>query len=253
MWLCGGQILLVPCSIVGHVFRRHNEYRQKKGIDFITHNFKRIAEVWLDDYKECLYKREPEKYAKIDYGNVEKQKLIRQNLNCKPFKYFLDHLMPDMKEKFPCVEPGVFASGAIQSEADPTMCVDTIPQPYKKNSTLSTCHKNLTLSEKSMTFVLTWHRNIENENYSYCLVSNTMNFEACDYNFKKQLWYYNLTTHQIVNPPSNECLTANLSALSLNMKNCSLDDKNQKWLWVYVNESALLNWETFGDKITKIV
>lgn len=45
LWLCGGKLLEVPCSRVAHTFRQHNEYRKLEGVDFVTRNFKRIAEV----------------------------------------------------------------------------------------------------------------------------------------------------------------------------------------------------------------
>lgn len=98
--LCGGELLEVPCSRVAHTFRKHNEYRKKTGVDFVARNFKRIAEVWLGDYKEILYSSEPERYAKIDPGDLTKPKAIRKNLNCKPFQYYLDYVAPDMLERF---------------------------------------------------------------------------------------------------------------------------------------------------------
>lgn len=39
-----------------------------KGIDFIAINYKRVAEVWMDEYKEYFYKRDPERYAKTEIG-----------------------------------------------------------------------------------------------------------------------------------------------------------------------------------------
>lgn len=45
LWLCGGQMLEVPCSRFAHTFRKHNAYRKMPGVDFVAHNFKRIAEV----------------------------------------------------------------------------------------------------------------------------------------------------------------------------------------------------------------
>lgn len=230
----------------------HNEYRKTEGFDFITHNFKRIAEVWLDDYKECLYQREPIKYANVDAGDLEIQKLIKKNLNCKPFKHFLEHVMPDMLEKFPCVEPGVFASGVIQSEADPELCVDSMEEPYIKVPILSDCESNLTHPGVTQNFALTWHRNIASDHdYFFCLETKSMLFHYCDFKFKKQLWFYNLTSHQILNPPSEMCLTAQLSTFTLSLEACSSDDINQKWLWGYTNTSALLNWESYGEKMVK--
>lgn len=40
----------------------------RKGIDFISINYKRVAEVWMDEYKEFVYKRDPEKYARTKTG-----------------------------------------------------------------------------------------------------------------------------------------------------------------------------------------
>ena len=113
LWLCGGRILEVPCSRVSHVFRVHNEWRDKPGVDFVAHNFKRI-EVWLDEYKEYLYKGDPERFAKIDAGDLRREKLIRKNLNCKPFQYYLEFVAPEMLESFPYIDQGIFAKGAIQ-------------------------------------------------------------------------------------------------------------------------------------------
>lgn len=50
LWLCGGKLLEVPCSRVAHTFRMHNEFRKKDGVDFVAHNFKRIAEVNVDEH-----------------------------------------------------------------------------------------------------------------------------------------------------------------------------------------------------------
>lgn len=97
--LCGGELLEVPCSRVAHTFRKHNNDRVKTGVDFVGRNFKRVAEVWLDEYKEILYSGEPARYASIDAGDLTKQKAIRKNLNCKPFQYYLDYIAPDMLER----------------------------------------------------------------------------------------------------------------------------------------------------------
>lgn len=47
LWLCGGQLLEVPCSRVGHIWRHKIAYRAEATFDFVAHNFKRIAEVLL--------------------------------------------------------------------------------------------------------------------------------------------------------------------------------------------------------------
>lgn len=170
LWLCGGRLLEIPCSRIGHTFRKHNEYRKKAGVDFVAHNFKRIAEVWLDDYKQYLYRGEPERYAKVDPGDITREKMIRKNLNCKPFQYFLEYVMPDMLERYPYDDPGVFASGAIQSEADSELCVDTLNKQSGEPLGLFECHDNLTNPGYTQDFVLSYHRQIKkNDIYESCL------------------------------------------------------------------------------------
>lgn len=57
MWQCGGQLEIIPCSIVGHVFRTKSPHTFPKGTQVIVRNQVRLAEVWMDDYKEIFYRR----------------------------------------------------------------------------------------------------------------------------------------------------------------------------------------------------
>lgn len=57
VWLCGGQLEILPCSVVGHVFRTKSPHTFPKGTQVITRNQVRLAEVWMDDYKEIYYRR----------------------------------------------------------------------------------------------------------------------------------------------------------------------------------------------------
>ena len=52
-WLCGGKLIMCPCSHIGHVFRKAAPYRFPYGVQ--ERNKRRVAEVWLDDYKKYFY------------------------------------------------------------------------------------------------------------------------------------------------------------------------------------------------------
>ena len=58
--MCGGQLLIVTCSHVGHVFRHFAPYSFPGGFfaGFITihKNLMRVADVWLGTHKEFFYK-----------------------------------------------------------------------------------------------------------------------------------------------------------------------------------------------------
>ena len=55
--MCGGTLEIVPCSHVGHIFRKRSPYTWKSGVNVVKKNSVRLAEVWLDDYKKYYYER----------------------------------------------------------------------------------------------------------------------------------------------------------------------------------------------------
>ncbi|KAL0276844.1 UNVERIFIED_CONTAM: hypothetical protein PYX00_004322 [Menopon gallinae] len=69
IWMCGGNLELIPCSRVGHVFRKRRPYGSPTGEDTMTRNSLRVANVWMDDYKDYFYKQHP--YARnMPYGDI---------------------------------------------------------------------------------------------------------------------------------------------------------------------------------------
>lgn len=49
--MCGGQLFIIPCSRVGHIFRKRRPYGSPGGHDTMAHNSLRLAHVWMDEYK----------------------------------------------------------------------------------------------------------------------------------------------------------------------------------------------------------
>lgn len=49
-----GTLLTVPCSRVGHIFRKRSPYKWMPGVNVLKKNSVRLAEVWLDDYKVLI-------------------------------------------------------------------------------------------------------------------------------------------------------------------------------------------------------
>ena len=78
VWQCGGRLLWVPCSRVGHIYRPFMPYdfgtmaSKRKGPLVLT-NYKRVVEVWFDEkYKNYFYAREP-MAVHYDHGDVTEQ------------------------------------------------------------------------------------------------------------------------------------------------------------------------------------
>jgi len=83
IWTCGGSIELVTCSRVGHVFRKKTPYTLPGGKDYIVwHNTARLADVWLDQWKDFYFALFPGA-RKLDRGNIDERVSLRKERNCK--------------------------------------------------------------------------------------------------------------------------------------------------------------------------
>lgn len=86
VWQCGGSLLWVPCSRVGHIYRPFMPYsfgnlaNQRKGPLVLT-NYRRVIEVWFDEeYKKYFYTREP-LASFYDFGDITKQLELKVAFN----------------------------------------------------------------------------------------------------------------------------------------------------------------------------
>ncbi|XP_046442678.1 N-acetylgalactosaminyltransferase 7-like [Daphnia pulex] len=143
IWQCGGKILWVPCSRVGHVYRGFMPYTfgklaaNKKG-SLITINYKRVIEVWFDDkYKEFFYTREPTARF-LDMGNITQQLEMKKRLNCKSFAWFMEEVAYDVLDKYPEL-PANLHWGELRNTAA-RQCLDTMGHQPPSLMGISHCH-----------------------------------------------------------------------------------------------------------------
>ncbi|KAF3824456.1 hypothetical protein GH733_008741 [Mirounga leonina] len=99
VWMCGGEIEIIPCSRVGHIFRNDNPYSfPKDRMKTVERNLVRVAEVWLDEYKDLFYGHGDHLIDQgLDVGNLTEQQELRKKLKCKSFKWYLENVFPDLK------------------------------------------------------------------------------------------------------------------------------------------------------------
>jgi polypeptide N-acetylgalactosaminyltransferase len=123
IWMCGGRLEIIQCSRVGHVFRDHHPYKFPDGFRTIKKNANRVADVWLDEYKDLFYEAEPGNRA-VPTGDVSERLALRKDLNCKSFKWYLENVFPDM---FVPVRENVIAAGTFRNPGT-ELCVYGSPK-----------------------------------------------------------------------------------------------------------------------------
>lgn len=128
VWMCGGSMEWVPCSNVGHIYRDFNRFSVDPLLNNVNigkimdRNDQRVAEAWLDEYKELFYQTRP--LRDKPYGDLSQRIKLREDLKCHSFKWFLDNVFPD---KFiPDLHP--VTHGAL-SDPDRQWCIDNLNKP----------------------------------------------------------------------------------------------------------------------------
>ncbi|CAH1107252.1 unnamed protein product [Psylliodes chrysocephalus] len=220
-WMCGGTLEIIPCSHVGHIFRKRSPYKWRKGVNVLRRNSVRLAEVWLDEYAKYYYQRIGN--DKDNYGDVSKRKELRKNLGCKSFKWYLDNIYPEL------FIPGeAVASGEVRNLGyGGKTCLDS---PARR----SDLHKAAGLYP--------CHRQGGNQFWLYSKVGEIRRDESClDYSGQdvilypchgskgNQYWDYDNTLKLLRHGSSEKCLAINESKNKLIMEKCNPDSQRQQW------------------------
>ncbi|XP_065535805.1 polypeptide N-acetylgalactosaminyltransferase 14-like isoform X2 [Lathamus discolor] len=110
VWMCGGSLEIIPCSRVGHVFRKKHPYVFPEGnANTYIKNTKRTAEVWMDEFKQYYYAARPAAQGR-PYGNIQSRVELRKRLKCHSFKWYLENVYPELR----IPEESLYQTGMIR-------------------------------------------------------------------------------------------------------------------------------------------
>ncbi|XP_002742193.1 N-acetylgalactosaminyltransferase 7-like [Saccoglossus kowalevskii] len=141
IWMCGGILEFVPCSRVGHIYRRggipYSYPQSDDGISIVNKNYLRVAEVWMDEYKEYFYRMKPELRGK-PYGDITEQVQFRQEHCPHDFKWFMDEVAYDITERFPLISKNI-GWGEVRGVGS-SKCVDSMGRSPSGKVALYGCH-----------------------------------------------------------------------------------------------------------------
>ena len=94
----------------------------------------RVAEVWMDSYKKFYYATRPDLKGK-DFGDISKRLALKEKLECKSFKWFLDTVYPELV----IPDENVLAWGEVRNP-DSALCLDTLGREEGEVMGLFYCH-----------------------------------------------------------------------------------------------------------------
>nr|XP_033771649.1 polypeptide N-acetylgalactosaminyltransferase 6-like [Geotrypetes seraphini] len=241
VWMCGGKLEIVPCSVVGHVYRTENPHLLDEGSSVVSWNLVRVAEVWMDEYKMLFYHRNMEAariFNEKSYGNLSQRHRLREQLGCKSFGWYMntvrsDFFIPELNPRFygalvnlgleRCLEIGDLEDG--KAEVGTNECQDDDPgKQYFEYSSLNEIRHN-TRKELCLSVA---HPSVERPVFT---------FQACVVQDRGR----NATPHQafsydkdglIRSQKFNLCIQAGRYALFL--ASCLSEEYTQVWVFIPV-------------------
>uniref|UniRef100_A0A8C4NNT1 Polypeptide N-acetylgalactosaminyltransferase n=1 Tax=Dicentrarchus labrax TaxID=13489 RepID=A0A8C4NNT1_DICLA len=245
VWMCGGRMEDIPCSRVGHIYRKYVPYKVPGGIS-LAKNLKRVAEVWMDEYAEYVYQRRPE-YRHLSAGDMTAQKELRNRLNCHSFKWFMSEVAWDLPKHYPPVEPPAAAWGEIRNVGS-GMCMEIKHFVSGSPIRLESCVKGRGEVAWSHGQVLTfgWREDIRvgdpmhTRKVCFDAVSHNSLVTLYDCHGMKgnQLWRYR-KDKSLYHPVSNSCIDSSPSERRVFMNMCDPSSLSQQWLFERTNATVL--------------
>lgn len=221
VWMCGGQILIVTCSRVGHVFRKVSPYSWPGGVErILNHNTRRTTEVWMDKYKEFVYRMNPA-MERIELGDISERLELKKSLKCHNFEWYLKNIYPES-----LIPASYFSLGSIMHKSS-GQCLDTVGRKSGERITLGHCAKHST----GQTFAFTQRKELMHD--EVCLDAThkgPVTILHCHHLGGNQQWHYDKKTSALRHVSSNMCLSKpspkEPSVPALEMCN---GEEHQKW------------------------
>nr|XP_033771639.1 polypeptide N-acetylgalactosaminyltransferase 6-like isoform X3 [Geotrypetes seraphini] len=160
VWMCGGKLEIVPCSVIGHIYRLENPHVSPEESSVVSRNLVRVAEVWMDEYKMLFYHRHMDAariFKEKSYGDLSQRHRLREQLGCKSFGWYMnnvrsDFFIPEFNPRFygslvnlglkRCLEIGELEDG--KAEVSTSKCQDDDPAAqYFEYSSLNEIRHNI--------------------------------------------------------------------------------------------------------------
>lgn len=251
IWQCHGIMVDAPCSRIGHIYRKFAPFPNPRTDNFIARNYRRVAEVWMDEYANYLYMRQPG-WLQTSTGDISEQKAVRVRNKCKPFKWFMENVAFDLIKHYPLVDPPDYANGTIQNLGDPSLCLDTkFKGQFDRLDSVAPCNGG-----SQQKFQITSYKDLRPLKSHNCFdVPDLAQLHApvllfgCHKGLGNQMWRYDMDNQLIrFGAQASHCLDCSHSTKEVFVARCDMNSQTQKWKWSYVNEERCRNYNNLDPK-----
>uniref|UniRef100_A0A8C5H1P2 Polypeptide N-acetylgalactosaminyltransferase n=1 Tax=Gouania willdenowi TaxID=441366 RepID=A0A8C5H1P2_GOUWI len=222
VWQCEGSLEIIPCSRVGHVFRKQHPYTFPGGSGTVfARNTRRAAEVWMDEYKNFYYAAVPSA-RNVPYGNIQSRLEMKKRLACKPFKWYLENVYPELRVP----DHQDIAFGALQQGGN---CLDTLGHFADGVVGVYECHN----AGGNQEWALTKDKSVKHMDLCLTVVDRTagslIKLQGCRENDSRQKWEQIESNSKLRHVGSNLCLDSRSARMGgLTVEVCS-PNLNQQW------------------------
>nr|XP_020477118.1 N-acetylgalactosaminyltransferase 7 isoform X1 [Monopterus albus] len=227
IWQCGGQLLFVPCSRVGHIYRlqgwQGNPPPAHVGSSPTLKNYVRVVEVWWDEFKDYFYASRPETRT-LAYGDISELKRFREEHRCKSFKWFMEEIAYDIPLHYPLPAKNV-EWGEIRG-FETSYCIDSMGHTNGGSVEIGPCHR--------MGGNQLFRINEANQlmQYDQCLTRGADNSAViithCDRNQYTE-WRFFKDLHRFTHVPTGKCLDRSDLLHKVFISDCDTSKTTQKW------------------------
>ncbi|KAI3382482.1 hypothetical protein SNEBB_003010 [Seison nebaliae] len=231
VWCCSGVIYKVPCSHVGHIFRKErssNLVQLSPQLNNLEKNLLRTITVWMDkefqDY--FLYRSQMKRSLIKEIGNIDSQLQLKNRLKCSDFSWFINEVYP-----FLPLPASTIYSGHIYSVKMKNYCLFSPIELDKEHSAIM--HVCETADIDPLHFVYLGTKEIRRDHN--CLKHNDppnngieLSFPSCA-GHPAQKWEIT-EFQQIKNLGTNKCVMIQPNFL-ITMTNCELANEMQIFQW----------------------
>ncbi|XP_017163018.1 N-acetylgalactosaminyltransferase 7 isoform X1 [Poecilia reticulata] len=226
IWQCGGQLLFVPCSRVGHIYRlqgwQGNPPPAHVGSSPTLKNYVRVVEVWWDDYKDYFYASRPETLT-LAYGDISELKRFREEHRCKSFKWFMEEIAYDIPMHYP-LPPKNVEWGEIRG-FETSYCIDSMGHTNGGNVEIGPCHRmggNQLFRINEAKQLMQYDQCLTKGDNSAVIITHCERNQHTEWNYFKEL-------HRFTHVPTGKCLDRSDLLHKVFISDCDVSKSTQKW------------------------